>query len=548
MKFILKFLPVFLATILPLASCTEDPEDAMGTIVGFVTQAPAGTEPISGVTVSILSTGQSTTTGSNGAFTFINMQPGSYSLQFSKAGYNTNSRTVTVVAGNENQCDVQMSKVNEEAEIVINPSSLNFGTTQTDMSVTIKNNGNATASWSLELGNNSWLSASQVGGSIQAGRTQSITFSVDRNYLSETRTVVVNLQAFGNSYPITVSCSPRNTTSHMVIEPTSLNFGSESTHQTFTIRNTGTSTLSWNASALTANGLSLSAMQGTVSAGGSSVVVATVDRTVITGELVTTFIISDGVKDQTVTVNINKGAGTDPDDPENPVGGTVVKNGLFVYFPFNGSFDDISGNDIFGYGSPDPTFSDDGVAAGTKAASFSRIDKSSFIVGDGLIDTRSMSICFWAKGISEGNIFYVTSSNKNDGGEEMMSFTYRDGHLKYVISRYSNHYTFGSTGNFSHVKVDDDKWHHIALVSDFNKTSYANATTLLYVDGRLMDTVTEGINPFSEAESVNAHYGTGTKFILGGKNVPNMQIANLRVYDARLLSASEIKEIYDAKQ
>ncbi|MDE5724893.1 MAG: carboxypeptidase regulatory-like domain-containing protein, partial [Duncaniella sp.] len=318
MKFILKFLPVFLATILPLASCTEDPEDAMGTIVGFVTQAPAGTEPISGVTVSILSTGQSTTTGSNGAFTFINMQPGSYSLQFSKAGYNTNSRTVTVVAGNENQCDVQMSKVNEEAEIVINPSSLNFGTTQTDMSVTIKNNGNATASWSLELGNNSWLSASQVGGSIQAGRTQSITFSVDRNYLSETRTVVVNLQAFGNSYPITVSCSPRNTTSHMVIEPTSLNFGSESTHQTFTIRNTGTSTLSWNASALTANGLSLSAMQGTVSAGGSSVVVATVDRTVITGELVTTFIISDGVKDQTVTVNINKGAGTDPDDPENP--------------------------------------------------------------------------------------------------------------------------------------------------------------------------------------------------------------------------------------
>lgn len=39
MKFILKFLPVFLATILPLASCTEDPEDAMGTIVGFVTQA-----------------------------------------------------------------------------------------------------------------------------------------------------------------------------------------------------------------------------------------------------------------------------------------------------------------------------------------------------------------------------------------------------------------------------------------------------------------------------------------------------------------------------
>ncbi|MDE6693634.1 MAG: hypothetical protein K2K05_09640, partial [Muribaculaceae bacterium] len=83
---------------------------------------------------------------------------------------------------------------------------------------------------------------------------------------------------------------------------------------------------------------------------------------------------------------------------------------------------------------------------------------------------------------------------------------------------------------------------------DFTRTNYAKATTQLYIAGRLMDTVTEDINPFTEAESSGANYGTGTKFILGGENVPNMQIANLRIYDARLLSAEQIKNIYNAKQ
>lgn len=63
-----------------------------------------------------------------------------------------------------------------------------------------------------------------------------------------------------------------------------------------------------------------------------------------------------------------------------------------------------------------------------------------------------------------------------------------------------------------------------------------------------MDTITEDINVFGEAESSGKHYGTGTKFILGGSGVPNIQIAHMRVYDARQLSADEIKTIYEAKQ
>lgn len=243
--------------------------------------------------------------------------------------------------------------------------------------------------------------------------------------------------------------------------------------------------------------------------------------------------------------------GTDEDDepnqPENNTENPMTKMDPTAYFPFNGNFNDVSSNDYYGYGSPEPSFTT-GLTSGTKALSFTKTGNEAFIIADGLIDTKSMTICFWIKNVSEGNIFYVTSSNKDDGGEEMMSCTYRDGHLKYVITRYGNHYVFDDTGNFTHKSIDDGAWHHIAIVSDYNNINYATATTSLYIDGRLMDTITEGINPFSEAESSGRHYGTGTKFILGGNRVPNMQIAHLRVYDYRQLNADEIKKIYDSKQ
>ena len=292
-----------LLCMLTLFSCTEDPEVSLGAVAGFVTEAPAGTEPLSGATVSIPTIGQSATTSTDGSFVFRDLEPGSYSMQVTKTGYTTLTKSVYVTAGQTTQCDIQMQKVDQVAEIEINPTALNFGTTQTDLNVTIKNNGNTTAEWSLNLGNNPWLSASQLSGSIQAGRTQSITFSVDRNFLSETKSVIVNIQAFGNSYPLTVSCAPKNATSEMVIDPVVLNFGTDLSQQTLNIRNTGTSPLSWSASQITSPAVTLSATQGTIAAGGSAVVLVNIDRSLVSGEMVSTFIITDGVVDQTITIN-----------------------------------------------------------------------------------------------------------------------------------------------------------------------------------------------------------------------------------------------------
>ncbi len=565
MKDIIKLLTLLLLTVLPMTSCTEDPEDSMGSITGTVTESPKGTEPLSGVTVSISSTGQSTTTGSNGGFSFQNMAPGTYSLQFSRSGYITNSKSITVVAGNEAKCDIQLTKEAEEADLTITPSSLNFGTTQTDMHVTIKNNGNTTAAWSIDLGNNPWLSVSQLAGSIQAGRTQSITFSVNRDYLSETRSIVVNLQAFGNSFPISISCAPRNTTSNMTVEPTILNFESGVTQQTFTIRNTGVSALSWTASGLNTEGLSLSATQGSVSGGGNTVVIATIDRSIITTDLITTdlittFIISDGVKEKTVVVNIKKDNGTKPDDPNNPddpknpdnpdnpgdevdPSKFVVTNGLSGYYLFNKNFDDAVG-DFDGFGIKDPTF----VAGVSKeAVQFSKTKENAVEIPYGMINNTSFTISFWAKGLSDGVIFYSKCSDNNN----RFSLSMYNGSLKFICinsnNRWDNSYK-DETFSFSHSSISTDEWHHITIVADYGVTKNYYWTSTLYLDGKRCGTISEPSNN-SETSYPNA-------FVIGGKATyyayslvcPNFAMDDLRIYDSRTLTASEIKEIYNARQ
>lgn len=124
----------------------------------------------------------------------------------------------------------------EEADIQIEPSTLNFGTTQDELSVTLTNRGNAITEWALNLGENPWLSASPTSGNIAANKTQSIIFRVDRDKLSETKNIKVSLSAFGNSYIISVSCSPKNTKSEMSISPTTLDFGATEQEKTINIK------------------------------------------------------------------------------------------------------------------------------------------------------------------------------------------------------------------------------------------------------------------------------------------------------------------------
>lgn len=297
------YLFVLLAAL--VVACTEEERDYTGSIQGIVTESGT-TTPLSGVQVSVVNLGTSTTTGSDGQFRFNNVEADSYQLQFKKTGYVTNTRSVNVLAGETANCDMQLEPEKKEAEIKIEPSTLNFGTTQTELSVTVTNQGNAATEWSLNLGDNAWLTASPLSGNIAAGKTQSIVFTINRDQLSATQNVKVTLSAFGNSYTISVSCAPKSAKSEMTVTPTSLDFGETEEEKDLTIKNTGNAVLTWNISGITDECISVSDTEGTVEPEGSKIVKVTLDRTKQTKDLNTSFIISDGIKEQTIAVKAAK--------------------------------------------------------------------------------------------------------------------------------------------------------------------------------------------------------------------------------------------------
>ena len=734
MKRIINF---FIIISLFLASCTEEERDYTGNIQGIVTESGT-TNPISGVQVSVVDLGTSTTTGSDGQFRFSELEAKNYQLQFKKTGYITNTRNVNVLVGETTKCDMQLEPETKEAEIEITPSTLNFGTVQTELSVTVTNNGNAATEWALDMGNNAWLTASPLSGNIAANKTQSIVFTVNRDKLSETKNVKVTLSAFGSSYTISVSCAPINAKSEMTITPTSIDFGDTDNEKNITIKNTGNAPLIWNISGITEESISISETEGTVESEGSKVLKVKLDRTKLNSSLNTSFVISDGIKEQIVTVKATKveekaemkieptlldfghsstelpltvsntgkaelkytvsgisvnyitvnpmegsvaaggnqvlqvklnretmpenanttfiisdgtsqesitvkatkpiakmevsplfldfgkettekvftisntgtaeltwnitvptGTGltvsemsgvTKPAEtkqitvtldrsimPEtlnttieisdgnhkeksavngikgSAIAGTVVTQGLYTYYKFDGNFDDATENGINGFGTASPSFVE-GVTPEGKAVKFSKTDNSTFVVSKPIIDSREMTFCFWAKDFSDGHIFHLNSSIRN---EAMFTLSMSNGSLKFIVTRYNNMYQYASLPAFVHPTLTDGKWHHIALVSDFNKTKYATITTILYIDGMEVYKLTEDANPFSENGSSQSSYDTGTSFTMGGSlklsnsvTLPgtNMTIDNFRVYDTRRLSANEIKEIYNNKQ
>ena len=624
---------------LSFSSCTEEEEITQGDIVGVVTDAINGTQPLSGVQVSILPNGASTNTGSDGKFSFPQLEAGEYKIQFIKEGYETNTRSVTVVPGQVANADIQLTAVKQDALIQISPSTLNFGTTQTELSVTIQNNGNTSTDWSLDLGSHTWLTANPAAGQIEADKQQSIIFTVDRDKITEVQTVIIKLSAFGNSFPINVSCAPKNAQSYMSVEPEILDFGNDLQELPLTIKNAGTTPLNWTIADPTEPAITLSENSGSIPSQGSKVVKVFLNRSNGAININTTLVLFDGIKEQAIQVvsgteskvgimkiepelldfgkeldevsftisnigksELNWNAGeikesclsvtpmegklaagesqtvkvvldrsnmkeelntvltiSDENTQKNisitaqkDSSSLVVGQGLYAYYKFDGDFNDATENAINGFGNNSPSFVE-GIGEGSQAVKFSLTDNSSFIVPKPITDSRTLTVSFWGKDFSDGNIFYLVSSNNN---ASMFTFTMSQGSLKFLVTRYNNEYQYSDKPAFTHPTITDGKWHHIALVSDFNNIEYATTTTSLYVDGALVDTVTEYVNPFEEGTPSQASYGTGIKFIMGGNvtierktiNGTNMSIDNFRVYNTRCLSANEIKQTYDARQ
>ena len=335
MKRILFFISVLCVAFL-WQGCEE--KVVFGSIYGVVTDRSTG-EPIRNAEVTLSPSNKTAIIGSSGTFEFINLEPGQYSVSVEAKDYQYNNKMVTVVAGESATCDFHLDKIKVEQELEISPSSLNFGAIQEQMSVTITNKGTEATSWSLDLGNNKWLSVTPISGRIDAKKMQTIVFKVDRSLLAKDETAVVSLSAFGNSYPLTISCAIKQNKGILNVAPTVLDFGVEATEMSFIVKNIGDASLSWYIRDLFSLDLTLSEESGDLEPGASKIVKVLLDREWLTKDLSTSFIVSDGSTEQEIKVlakyynNSDDNGGSNGGDDDN--GGNQGDNDVSIVNPFS---------------------------------------------------------------------------------------------------------------------------------------------------------------------------------------------------------------------
>ena len=198
MKYInIKSILAFLITLVTLTfvSCAKDSDiegnvSVTGSISGVVKDNTDG-HLLANVNVSITPDNQSKITGDDGAFSFKSLKSGSYTLTFSKTGYEDISKTVEVKTGQTVDASTMMKS---KGAFSLSSNTLNFGDLNSTMTFIISNNSDTQTTFSI--GNvPAWASFSTTSGTIKAEGTTTVSVVVNRDaveYGDYTHNVVIS--------------------------------------------------------------------------------------------------------------------------------------------------------------------------------------------------------------------------------------------------------------------------------------------------------------------------------------------------------------------
>ncbi len=186
-----------------IVSCAKDEENLSGTISGIVTEYASSNTPIAGATVTVNGKGLSKTTGSDGRFEFTGLEPGTYTIAVKANNYQTNTKQVTVYAGQKANCDIQLEI--EKVSIDISPLNLVFDKTVSMLSFTIANQSNRDLSYSLAT-YMAELEVSPMLGSVKAKGQQAISVKVtNRSSIKKTVNGQILVNVGSDSYQVNVT-------------------------------------------------------------------------------------------------------------------------------------------------------------------------------------------------------------------------------------------------------------------------------------------------------------------------------------------------------
>ena len=197
------FIPAFFIA----AACTQtvEEEEKYGEIAGIVYDNNVG-DPISVAQVKLSPGGNSTVTGTDGSFSFTNIEAGNYTVSVTKKGYSDGSNSVSVVAGRRAECNILLTRI--PAFVTADKDELDFGDniTLTTLSFNIVNSSYENLSWHIDYDKSFSSFIAEVSpekGTTQYGKTAAIVVKIDREKLNsgknESTLVVVSDNGDGSS-------------------------------------------------------------------------------------------------------------------------------------------------------------------------------------------------------------------------------------------------------------------------------------------------------------------------------------------------------------
>ncbi len=275
-----------LATIFLTLGCVEQIDDTpkTGDIIGSVSDKSTG-EPVATVITTLTPGDKRSVTGSDGAFEYTDLEPGSYTVNIEKEGYKPASGKVTVKAGEQ----TPMHLLIERIPVIITPDRdvLDFGEYEdiNTLSFSIVNSGYEDLDWSIEH-NCKWIKeVKPAKGTLAYGKTESIIVLIDRDKLNigENESIIVVRSTHGRA-ELKVKATG---VERVVLKPDcqSLDFGdSESLNKlSFSMTNSGRTDLDWSIEYDCKWISNISPSFGKLSVGSKETVVVTIDRDLLNG-------------------------------------------------------------------------------------------------------------------------------------------------------------------------------------------------------------------------------------------------------------------------
>lgn len=283
---------------------TEE-EVTTGNVMGTITDYANANAPIAGATVTLSTTGQSKTTGSDGRYEFAELTPGKYTITVSANEYEGSKKDVNIEAGKNVTCDFQLQK--GAADVTVTPQSLTYASDVDQLSFTIKNGSSSTQQYTVS-NVPEFASVSSSTGMISSKGSEAIMVTIpNRKQIKEKKSGQLTVNVGNNAFVVSLSVEPyQEEPVNVDIVPQTLNFDINTEQLTFTMTSKNNRELNY---AITSdlNILTVTPAKGTLKEKGKGTITVNVqDRQKIDVDRVGKLTIEIEGNTYVVTVNVAK--------------------------------------------------------------------------------------------------------------------------------------------------------------------------------------------------------------------------------------------------